>query len=123
MTDETQLVKHCPYCRRSVLIVMGQLSGSCTRCLKPYIVKYHLSKIRLNKVFVPRDYETEILRFILRKQKTYSVEITSQLGVSKGKVSVTLRALEEKNLISSYQRGRTRWVEPIVLPAADINIK
>lgn len=40
-------------------------------------MKYHLSKIRLNQVFVPRDYEAEVLAYIGKKKKTYAGEIAS----------------------------------------------
>lgn len=114
MTDPEILSKHCPYCRRAVKITMGQKTGKCEQCGKTYHVRYLLSKIKLAVEFVQRDYETEILEFIRRKKKTYSVEITSKLGVSKGRVSTTINSLCKRNLVIIEQRGKTKWVIPVI---------
>lgn len=102
--------KHCPYCRHLVHIEMGQKDGVCDRCKKLFIVKYHLTKIRLVKEFIPRDYEAEVLAFITRKGKTFAGEIASYVGISKGLVSSTLRKLEAERKIVITPRGRTKWV-------------
>lgn len=104
------LGKHCPYCRHLVHIEEGDKTGTCDRCTNEYIVKYHLSRIRLIKVFVPRDYETEILAFIKKRTRTYAGEISCNVGMSKGLVSTTLRRLEDKRLIIVTPRGKTKWV-------------
>lgn len=102
--------KHCPYCRHLVHIEVGQKEGVCDRCYKTYIVKYHLSKIRLIKEFVPRDYETEILLFIAKRGKTFAGEISSYVGISKGVVSTTVKSLEERRKITVTRRGKTKWI-------------
>lgn len=102
--------KHCPYCRHLVYIEDGQKTGICDRCLKLYIVKYHLSRVRLIKEFVPRDYEGEVLSYVTRKRKTYAGEISAHCGMSKGLVSNTLKSLEAKGLIVVTPRGKTKWI-------------
>lgn len=102
--------KHCPYCRHLVFIEEGQKTGVCDRCMKMYIVKYHLSKIRLIKEFIPRDYEAEVMAYVARKRKTYAGEISSYCGMSKGLVSNTLRRLEDKGMIKVTPRGKTKWI-------------
>jgi sugar-specific transcriptional regulator TrmB len=99
---------------------MGDKGGACDRCLKEYLVKYHLTKIRLTKIFVPRDYETEILAYITRKGKSYAGEISSHVGASKGVVSHTLRSMESKGLIKIVPRGKTKWV---MLPGTEYNYR
>ena len=114
------LAKHCPNCRHLIKIEMGQTGGICDRCNKVYIVKYHLTKIRLQKEFIPRDYEAEIMAFITRRGKTYAGEISSYVGASKGVISKTLRKLEAKELIVVIPRGKTKW---IILPGSNIKIR
>ncbi len=112
--------KHCPYCRHLIKIEMGDKGGTCDRCLKDYLVKYHLTKIRLTRIFIPRDYEAEVFVYITRKGKSYAGEISIHIGASKGVVSHTLRSMESKGLIKFIPRGKTRWV---VLPGSDIKIR
>jgi hypothetical protein len=114
------LAKHCPYCRHLIKIEMGQTNGICDRCKRVYTVKYHLTKITLQKEFKPRDYETEILAYITRKGKSYAGEISYQVGASKGVVSQTLHKLEVKGLVQVVPRGKTKW---IILPGSDIKIR
>ena len=114
------LSKHCPHCRHLVYIQTGDKDGTCDRCLNPYIVKYHLTKIRLNKIFIPRNYEAEILAYLNRKGKSYAGEISSQIGASKGVVSTVLRSLHDRELIVVVPRGKTKW---IFLPGSEIKIK
>jgi predicted transcriptional regulator len=104
------LGKHCPYCRHLVFIELGQRDGICDRCEKLYIVKYHLSKIRLIKEFIPRNYEAEVMAYVTKKKRTYAGEISSYLGMSKGLVSNTLRNLEAKGAIKVTPRGKTKWI-------------
>jgi sugar-specific transcriptional regulator TrmB len=99
---------------------MGDKGGACDRCLKEYVVKYHLTKIRLNKIFVPRNYEVEILAYVARKGKSYAGEISSHIGASKGVVSNTLRSMEAKGLVTVIPRGKTKWV---IIPGTDIRIR
>lgn len=114
------LGKHCPYCRHLVKIEKGVKGGACDRCNKDFLVKYHLTKIKLAKIFVPRDYETEIMVYVVRKHKTYASEISSHIKASKGVVSNTLHSMENKGLIKVLPRGKTKW---IVLPDYDLKIR
>jgi hypothetical protein len=114
------LAKHCPYCRHLIKIEHGTPDGACDRCGKNYVVKYHLTKIRLVKEFIPRDYEAEILAYITKKGKSYAGELSSRIGVSKGVVSIALHNMEAKGLIQVVLRGKTKW---IVLPGSDVKIK
>ena len=114
------LGKHCPYCRHLIKIEMGDKGGACDRCGKDFIVKYHLTKIRLTKIFIPRDYEAEVLAYVTRRGKSYAGEISSHIGASKGVVSHTLRSMEAKGLVSVIPRGKTKW---ILLPGSDIKIR
>lgn len=118
--DKMILAKHCPYCRHLIKIEHGQTAGICDRCMRVYMVKYHLTKITLQKEFKPRDYEAEILAYITKKGKSYAGEISYQVGASKGVVSQTLRKLEIKGLVQVVPRGKTKW---IILPGSNIKIR
>lgn len=104
------LGKHCPYCRHLVHITFGDTDGKCDRCYNTFLVKYHLSKIKLAKTFIPRDYEAEILAFIRKRKRTYAGEISCNVGISKGVVSVTLQNLAARRIIIISPRGKTKWV-------------
>lgn len=103
--------KHCPYCKHLLVLPDNAIGGTCDRCHNNFLVKYHLTKIRLVKVFIPRDYEMEILNYIKKKNRTYAVEISSSLVASKGRVSITLRSLENQKKIKVIRRGKTKWIE------------
>lgn len=102
--------KHCPYCRHLVKINSGQERGLCDRCGNIYVVKYHLTKIRLKKEYIPRDYDAEVLEFLRKRRKSYAGEISSHIGASKGVVSQSLRRLEARKIIIFIPRGKTKWV-------------
>lgn len=102
--------KHCPYCRHLIKIELGDTGGACDRCHKEFVVKYHLTKIRLTKIFIPRDYEAEVLAFIIKRGQSYAGEISSHIGASKGVVSQTLRKMDSKGIIKVMPRGKTKWV-------------
>jgi predicted DNA-binding transcriptional regulator len=114
------LGKHCPYCRHLVRIELGDKGGACDRCNKDFLVKYHLTKIKLAKIFIPRDYEAEIMVYVIRKQKTYAGEVSSHIGASKGVVSAAVHSMERKGLIKIIPRGKTKW---IVLPCYNQKIR
>lgn len=114
------LGKHCPYCRHLVKIEIGDKGGACDRCTKDFLVKYHLTKIKLAKIFVPRDYEMEIMAYVVRKRKTYASEISSHVKASKGVVSNTLHNMESKGLIKVIPQGKTKW---IVLPSYSLKFR
>jgi predicted transcriptional regulator len=114
------LAKHCPYCRHLVKVEHGELGGVCDRCGKIFTIKYHLTKIRLQKEFIPRNYETEILAVIAKKGKSYAGELSYKIGASKGVVSITLHNMEAKGLVEVIQRGKTKW---IVLPGSNVKIR
>lgn len=114
------LGKHCPHCRHLLKIEMGQKGGACDRCTKVFIVKYHLTRIRLIKEFVPRDYEAEIMAYVTRKGKSYAGDISCHIGASKGVVSSNLRKLEAAGLIEFVPRGKTKWV---ILPGSGVKIR
>jgi Bacterial regulatory protein, arsR family len=106
------LGKRCPNseCKHLVYIQTGQKDGNCDRCGKFFIVKYHLTKIRLIQEFIPRNYEAEILTYLNKKGRTYAGEISSHIGASKGVVSASLHRLEGKGLIIVTPRGKTKWI-------------
>lgn len=114
------LGKHCPYCRHLIKIEHGRIKGVCDRCGKIFVVKYHLTKIRLQKEFIPRDYEEEILALIAKRGKSYAGEISYRIGASKGVVSAALHSMEAKGLIQVVLRGKTKW---ITLPGSNVKIK
>jgi hypothetical protein len=114
------LAKHCPYCRHLVKIEHGETKGLCDRCLKVYEVHYHLTKIKLSKEFIPRDYEAEILVYITRKGQSYAGEISSRIGASKGVVAIALHNMELKGIIQVVTRGKTKW---ILLPDTEYHYK
>jgi len=100
----------CPHCGHLILIIAEQKHGICDRCTKFYIVHYHLSRITLDKEFILRNYETEVLRYIEKRGRSYASEISIGIGASKGVVSMTLRGMIERKLLEVKPRGRTRWV-------------
>lgn len=119
-TDIPTMDKHCPYCKHLLHVEIGAKSGSCDRCSKNYEVKYHLTKIKLIKLFVPRDYEADIMAYITRKGKGYAGEISYNIGASKGVVSVALKNLEDHGLLEVVPRGKTKWVK---IPGSDVKIR
>jgi uncharacterized membrane protein len=99
---------------------MGLKNSVCDRCKKMFLVKYHLTKISLEKEFIPRDYEAEILVYLNRKGKSYAGELSSKIRASKGVVSIALHNMEAKQLIEVVPRGKTKWV---ILPGNNVKIK
>ncbi len=104
------MAKHCPYCRHLVHVEHGAKGGACDRCNHDFTVKYHLSKIRLNKIFIPRDYDAEVMAYVLRKGQTYAGEISCHVGASKGVVSQVLRRLESSGAVKVIPKGKTKWI-------------
>jgi len=102
--------KHCPYCRHLLKLEDGTKNGTCDRCGKDFTVKYHLTKIRLNKIFIPRNYEAEVYGFIVKKRQTYAGEISCNIGASKGVISHVLKMLHLRGAIKVVPRGKTKWV-------------
>lgn len=100
----------CPHCRHLIQIQTDQKEGICDRCEKFYLVRYHLSCIKLAKEFTPRNYEAEILVFVTRKGRSYASEISVGIGASKGVVSQTLRGMISREVLIVKPRGKTKWV-------------
>lgn len=112
--------KHCPYCRHLLKLEDGTKNGTCDRCEKDFIVKYHLTKIRLTKIFIPRDYEADVMAYVTRKGQTYAGEISCHVGASKGVVSQVLRNLASRGAVKVVPRGKTKW---ILLPGTEFILR
>lgn len=108
--DPDTIYRACPHCHCFIFANIHE-NGYCIKCGKPYEVKFLLSKIKLVAPFDQRNYESEILSYIKKVDKTYSMEIGKTLHITHGTVYSIVSRLKNKNIIKVTPYGNKRIIE------------